>query len=1026
MPYYTDLPADWQTELEKTTAAKPVVEVIYDPDGDNIPLSGKYDVIDISPIYNIRELDIEWASRPTTFDMMIRFNDPDNYFNSADENSPFHNAIGELYEDYTSGTTVKLRDKEGIAFDVDQFLTISGYDPTSQDTNEEDFYVSSFTAAAGSTYYHTLAIKAALTNDYQEGSVVFSKTVEKKEILIRMRMAGCVSKVTCFRGRILNVPVCESGKAAFVVVELKKFNLDEELTGADTDSTNKLKRIDTTGALADSVYWNSGSSGTLDRTKVFPLSGCRLGKWTATFSSNTSYTLEGPEEIGLAMDTRYGLVSHIDNDDDANILSTYGIVKGENTAYIADDGTHKLLCIDISDPTAPSVTGSAAVTGVMWLANGVATFENYVFLLTNVTNNAIQSFDVTDPANPAFSDEVTDGDLGTTFIPYCIAIDASGDYAFVGSTGDDQLYVFDISDPTAMAYETKIGGAGSPNYMDNPVCIDVSGDYAYVVTTADKRLVILDVSDPTSPSLVSTYDPSGGALYGVYVSDDSAFIADTGKDTVYYVDITDKNNPILTATISGAGRPNYLSKPWVITGEGDYLYVGCTGDDHSLVILDRSGNNLTLAEAIRGTGEPNFLRNQYGIVYESGYIYISGGLDCFSIYRVNETTGVTGCFKTDQLVIYAGAWGGTRADGDTVSFATAISWSDENVIQVLYDLYVTHAGIDNKLLQCSSYFDDIDIGTLYENADAGDTTIKVAVSVPTLIKTGETLTLTDGATTEDVTVATGVATTSQYPPYIDLTVGALSNSYTPATIVTWKQRTALDTDFSWDAEYNFCDQQGYNISISFDREMTILQAIEEVSKHGENFTFSDNWGVEKIHTFRPHYNASVSTFSKSTNLALPNPQVEAREMVNEIRVQYGYDYANSEFMYEVVYPETTDDNRAYTRFDFIRSKTIHVPGVWTEAYAKQLAKHKYFMWENGLRLIRFRTTLQGLVVTIGDHLNIDSDYPEVDTEVEVIGVSGIRLLSRYEFEFLAYDSKFLWNNYFLVNSSGIATGKVLW
>jgi len=192
------------------------------------------------------------------------------------------------------------------------------------------------------------------------------------------------------------------------------------------------------------------------------------------------------------------------------------------------------------------------------------------------------------------------------------------------------------------------------------------------------------------------------------------------------------------------------------------------------------------------------------------------------------------------------AWGGSPASGETATFATAINFNDVNVAQALYDLYVTYGGVDNNLLGCSSFFGDKQVGTLQFSAAKNATSIKVKVTVPTILKVGETLTITEGSTTEDVTISVGTGTHNQYPEYIELTISALGNSYTTAATVTWKQRTTLDTDFNWDAEYNYFDQQDYNISLSLDRSMNYLQAIEDISKHGDCFTFTDNWESKRL------------------------------------------------------------------------------------------------------------------------------------------------------------------------------------
>jgi hypothetical protein len=269
-----------------------------------------------------------------------------------------------------------------------------------------------------------------------------------------------------------------------------------------------------------------------------------------------------------------------------------------------------------------------------------------------------------------------------------------------------------------------------------------------------------------------------------------------------------------------------------------------------------------------------------------------------------------------------------------------------------------------------------------------------------------------------------VANTAKYPAYISLTISALANDYTRDAVVTWKQRSTLDTDFSFDKEYDFFDKQGYNITLSLDREMSVLQALEVIGQHGDCFLFTDNWGVEKIHTFRPHYFASMPAVTGSTNL-LPGVRLSTKELVNEIIVRYGYDHQNSEFLYEYKFPESADTNKSYIRNGFIRSRTIELLGVWTEKYAKYIAMRKYWMFQNGLTFVEFMTDLQGLLLTIGDRIDFDSEYPDIEKSLEICGMLGVELLNKFDIKLLAYDATG-WENCFLINDSGIATGRTLW
>jgi len=116
--YYDKLTSNWQTELEKKIGLNIRVEVIYDPNGKNILLSGKHDLISITPITNIRDIDLEYGIKTPAIDVTMTFNDPDRYFDTRNENSPFHNAIAKLYEDTASGSSLINIEKENHNFAV--------------------------------------------------------------------------------------------------------------------------------------------------------------------------------------------------------------------------------------------------------------------------------------------------------------------------------------------------------------------------------------------------------------------------------------------------------------------------------------------------------------------------------------------------------------------------------------------------------------------------------------------------------------------------------------------------------------------------------------------------------------------------------------------------------------------------------------------------------------------------------------------------------------------------------------------
>lgn len=250
MPWYTSLPSDWQTELEKSIGARIIIEVIYDPDNENVILNSKYSIAQMSPIVTQRQLDIMFGRRPIMQNVSITFHDPDGYFNPDNSASPFHNCFGELDRDHAAGSTsIKLLDKADVEFAENERLTIN------DGTNSEIITVNTWTVASGSTYYHEI-ICSGLTHRYNKSTRIFTRPVENKDVLIRLRSPNCVSHIYVFRGKILKPPECKAGKATLVLIEGKKLLLDQYLQGADMDDDTKLMRINTDGELESSIVWS--------------------------------------------------------------------------------------------------------------------------------------------------------------------------------------------------------------------------------------------------------------------------------------------------------------------------------------------------------------------------------------------------------------------------------------------------------------------------------------------------------------------------------------------------------------------------------------------------------------------------------------------------------------------------------------------------------------------------------------------------------------------------------------------------
>ena len=805
------------------------------------------------------------------------------------------------------------------------------------------------------------------------------------------------------------------------ISSIKKFLLDEELRGAETGA-DKLKRINTNGDLVDTITWSEGSSGTLDRSKVIVKDNAKLRNWTCEFSSNTDFVLYS-EDIGSGVAGKTEAeqifsISGLDN----YLYSPQRIIADKNYAYVISR-SNALTIWDIRNKNNIQMVGVISGIGAPNYLNtptDMVIKKNYAYITS--ADNALVIIDVSNPNNPTKVGHMV-GAGSPNYLEWPESLYIEDNYAYIVTNYDEVLLIIDISDPTnpVQVGHTADGSSG--------LALCKKDNYVYTCGTKPSNyndINVYDVSDPSSPILINTITHSK-FCYKIKIHDGYLYALFLNDDIFNIYSLSDPTTPTLVSSLSGAGSPNYLDAPKYFNFYEQYAFISSVAEK-TITIIDISDKS-----------NPTFFC-KYDIMYcndifvYGDYIYLCCAP--YFEYRIikwscsdSENSG------KESIQIPFAAWGGTRAESDSVQFTTTINFDNQNVVQAIYNLYTKYIGMDNKLLGCSSFFEDKVIGTLNSAVQPTgppdpihpeDPTISIKISVPIVIGTNDVLTITEGNTTEDITVIEGNTVTSSFPPVITLPVSPLTNGFTRAATVTWKKKAAYDPAYNFDREYHYCDIMNYCVSLSFDKQMTRLQALEVLTQHLDGFLFSDSWGVEKLFVFRPKYRSSVPDVTKTVNLKKPNPVIETVNLVNEIRCFYGYDYTNSKYLYEYVYPENDTDNDSFLRNGFKRTKSFYLPGVFNESVAKNMTRHKYLIWKDGLSLIRFNLTLKGLVTEIGDAYNLISEMPDIDTLVEIVGIGGIKLLNGINIELVGLDVEKVLNNWFLLDDSGMGTARVLW
>ena len=230
--------------------------------------------------------------------------------------------------------------------------------------------------------------------------------------------------------------------------------------------------------------------------------------------------------------------------------------------------------IDITDPANPARVANVVDgrDGFEYLdgAQLVETVEvdgrTYALVSSWIDDDAVEIIDVTDPANPAPVTSIVDGQDGFEALAGATRIDTaviSGHtYALVTGFYDHAVQIINITDPANPAPTSSIvngqGGFDSLAYPYDVKATTISGHpYALATSYWNDAVHIIDIADPAAPALVSSvFDGQGGfdALYGpleieVVEISGRTYAVVMSISVVQIIDITDPAAPIPVTSI---------------------------------------------------------------------------------------------------------------------------------------------------------------------------------------------------------------------------------------------------------------------------------------------------------------------------------------------------------------------------------------------------------------------------------------------------------------------------------------------
>jgi len=226
-------------------------------------------------------------------------------------------------------------------------------------------------------------------------------------------------------------------------------------------------------------------------------------------------------------------------------LSSYvrNLHYAEGHAYAVDNNGGVVV---VSKAEQVDPTDVLATFRMAYWANGIKVLNGLAYVGTG--DHQLSIYDVTDPTAPGYVGGL-DANKSDAY-----DLDLSAGYAYFASFSAG-LTVLDATDPTS----PKLAGEC---YLPGAMGVDVVGDRAYIAGRY-YGLEILDVSDPEDPVLIGVSDPIDA--WGVTVVDDIAFVS--AKDGLYLLDVSDGESPYEISAVHDIGAL------WEVDVQSDLAYL---------------------------------------------------------------------------------------------------------------------------------------------------------------------------------------------------------------------------------------------------------------------------------------------------------------------------------------------------------------------------------------------------------------------------------------------------------------------
>jgi hypothetical protein len=215
------------------------------------------------------------------------------------------------------------------------------------------------------------------------------------------------------------------------------------------------------------------------------------------------------------------------------------------------EGTNGFAVVDVSDPTAPTLTGSCLIPSPSY---SIAISGNLA--LVGTYQAGLQIIDVNHPQTPHLV-----GNYATDTSVFGVTV--SGDIAYLAAATAG-VQIVDFSKPNE---PRMVGKFATPGRAKTIACRDC----ILFVADDDFGLLIFDVSNPAMPRELGRL-PTPGWAFGVAVQGNRAYVAD-GRNGLQVIDISELSQPKLAESFTTNPFPSGSTFAVEASVSGDLLYV---------------------------------------------------------------------------------------------------------------------------------------------------------------------------------------------------------------------------------------------------------------------------------------------------------------------------------------------------------------------------------------------------------------------------------------------------------------------